>query len=133
MQDSAAGNSIAVLVDRRTGSEFNISRYSVTLGREVGNDLVVTLDKTVSRQHANIIYVDGKFYIQDLQSKNGTRLNGTKVLERSELKSGDEITIGLTQMIFVLIPSRYLQVVSSDKNKTESLVRPAKNIPALSY
>ena len=131
MQDTA-GNSVAILVDRRTGSEFNVSRYSTSLGRDLGCDLVINLDKTISRQHANIVYVDGKFYLQDLQSKNGTRLNGKKVQDRLELRSGDEITLGLTQLIFVLLPSHFLTPVS-EKNRTETLVGTGKNLPALSY
>ncbi|MBX9724033.1 MAG: FHA domain-containing protein [Candidatus Obscuribacterales bacterium] len=97
-----AGNSIAVLVDRRTGQEFNISRYSVSIGREIGNDIVVITDKTISRQHALIQYVNGKFHVQDLSSKNGTRLNGGLIGAMTELKSGDEVACGLTQFIFML-------------------------------
>ncbi len=99
-----AGNSIAVLVDRRTGQEFNISRYSVSIGREIGNDIVVTTDKTISRQHALIQYINGKFHVQDLSSKNGTRLNGGLVGAMTEIKSGDEVACGLTQFIFMLKP-----------------------------
>ncbi len=96
-----AGSRIAILVDRRTGEEFNISRYSVSIGREIGNDIVVVTDKTISRQHALIQYINGKFHVQDLSSKNGTRLNGGLVGSLTELKSGDEVACGLTQFIFM--------------------------------
>jgi pSer/pThr/pTyr-binding forkhead associated (FHA) protein len=116
-----AGNCIAVLVDRRTGEEFNISRYSISIGREIGNDIVLNVDKTISRQHAAIQYVDGKFHVQDLTSKNGTRLNGKKVTEMAALRTGDEITVGLTQLIFVLVPNRLADVAVLG-SKTETIV-----------
>jgi|688.fasta_scaffold813017_1 pSer/pThr/pTyr-binding forkhead associated (FHA) protein len=101
-----AGSCIAILLDKRTGEEFNICRYATSIGREIGNDLVIVSDKTISRQHAQIQFKDGRFLVQDLNSKNGTRVNGKKVVEMTMLKSGDEVSLGLTQMIFLLVPDR---------------------------
>ena len=101
-----AGSCIAILLDKRTGEEFNIRRYATSIGREIQNDLVIVSDKTISRQHAQIQFKDGSFLVQDLNSKNGTRVNGKKVAEITMLKSGDEVSIGLTQMIFLLVPDR---------------------------
>lgn len=101
-----AGSCIAILVDKRTGEEFNIRRYATSIGREIGNDLIIASDKTISRQHAQIQFKDGAFLVQDLNSKNGTRVNGSKVVELTKLKSGDEVSLGLTQMIFLLVPNR---------------------------
>lgn len=105
-----AGSCIAVLIDRRTGEEFNIRRYSTSIGREIGCDVVLNVDKTISRQHALVQFREGKFFVQDLSSKNGTRLNGRKVDHLTELKNGDEVAIGLTQLIFVLIPQSFVSV-----------------------
>ena len=98
-----AGSCVALLVNRRTGEEFNISRYSVSIGREIGNDIVVVTDKTISRQHALVQYMNGKFHVQDLTSKNGTRLNGRLVEKLTEIKSGDELALGLSQFVFMLV------------------------------
>lgn len=133
MQNTSASSSIAILVDRRTGREFNVSRLATSIGRDSINDFVILDDKTISRHHATISYVDGKFFVLDCGSKNGTRLNGKKLDQQIELKSGDELSLGLSQLIFVLLPSRMLQPIT-DKNRTETLVKPSKNaIPALSY
>ena len=116
-----AGSCIAVLVDRRTGEEFNISRYSTSLGRDLGNDLILNSDKTISRQHALIQYTNGRFHVQDLSSKNGTRLNGAKLGQLTELRNGDEITLGLTQLIFILIPQAIVNIPIPGM-RTETLV-----------
>lgn len=98
-----AGSCIAILLDKRTGDEFNICRYATSIGREIGNDVVIVSDKTISRQHAQIQFKDGSFLLQDLLSKNGTRVNGKRITETTMLKSGDEVSLGLTQMIFLLV------------------------------
>lgn len=50
----------------------------------------------ISRQHAVFIYEDGALYIEDLQSTNGTRINGVKLDagEKYSLHNGDELEIG---------------------------------------
>jgi diguanylate cyclase (GGDEF)-like protein len=69
------------------------------LGRS--EDCHIVLDEpTVSRKHAKIWFSEGFFHIQDLQSTNGTRLNG-KAIKSAGLKSRDHITIGLFHLIFL--------------------------------
>lgn len=123
--DNTGSNCIAILIDRRSGLETNVCRYATSLGREIGNDIIVSGDKTVSRQHANIQYVDGKFYVQDLGSKNGTRINGERIEKLEMLRSGDELTLGLSQFIFVLLPAKMLGASVSSK-RTETIAEPAK-------
>lgn len=101
-----ASNSIAILVNPMSGEEFNVRRYSTSIGRDLGNDVVVASDRTLSRQHALVQFINGQFYVQDLHSKNGTRLNGAAVTNlMKQLKSGDELSVGLTRLIFLLIPA----------------------------
>lgn len=100
-----ASCSIALLINPSTGEEFNLQRYSTSIGRDLGNDVVVASDKALSRQHALIQFINGSFYVQDLQSKNGTRLNGGAVTTLRPLRSGDEIAVGLTRLVFLLRPS----------------------------
>ena len=50
--------------------------------------------KYVSRHHAKIYYFRGKYFIQDLNSTNGTYLNGNKLKGRAKLSNKDEIRIG---------------------------------------
>lgn len=51
-------------------------------------------DETVSRRHAEITPDDGKWYLNDLDSSNGTYVNGKPVLDRIELHPGDRIRCG---------------------------------------
>lgn len=57
-------------------------------------------DQTISRRHASLTPDDGKWYIHDLQSSNGTYVNGKRLQDRRELKKGDQIRTGQTLMVF---------------------------------
>lgn len=97
---------VAFLVERRSGREFSLARFTTTLGRDKENDLILNDDRTVSRQHASIIFDNGNFYIMDRCSKNGTRVNGKKVSgERTLLSSGDTLCIGITEFSFSILES----------------------------
>ena len=62
------------------------------LGRHPECDVV--LDQgAVSRQHAQILLVDGEYFIEDLKSRNGTLVNGQLVEGRQALPDGDELKI----------------------------------------
>lgn len=93
-----------ILVNPASGDRYSLVRYSTSIGREFGNDIVLSCDRTISRQHAVVQYINGTFHIEDLGSKNGTRLNGTAVTERMPIGPGDEIVLGITRLIFLLVP-----------------------------
>jgi len=69
------------------------------LGRAPENKIVVN-DSAVSRKHAEIVARDDGFWIQDLKSKNGTKVNGTLIQAPSRLNPGDRIDIGPCQIHF---------------------------------
>jgi pSer/pThr/pTyr-binding forkhead associated (FHA) protein len=54
----------------------------------------VLSDDTVSRRHASLRCGDGAWFIRDLQSANGTRLNGWRVLDEVEVHPGDRVSFG---------------------------------------
>jgi hypothetical protein len=56
-------------------------------------------DANVSRRHAAFISIDDGWAIEDLESTNGTRLNGQPVT-RARLRDGDVIEIGVTQLVY---------------------------------
>ena len=70
----------------------------VTLGREEGNALRLN-DERVSRYHAKVQTEDGDIILTDLDSTNGTRVNGSTVQIR-RLRAGDQISIGRTMLLF---------------------------------
>ncbi len=73
----------------------------VTLGREAHNDLVLD-SATVSRDHAAVSFRDGRWYVEDRGSSNGTFLNGTRVQPGTPLplRHADRISIGTDTLIF---------------------------------
>lgn len=70
----------------------------VTIGREEGNALRLN-DERVSRYHAKVQAEDGDVILTDLDSTNGTRVNGAAVQIR-RLRPGDQLSIGRTMLLF---------------------------------
>lgn len=95
---------IALLVNPLNGQEYNLQRYCVSIGREIGNDIVLASDRTISRQHALIHALNDKHFLEDLNSKNGSWINGAAVTGRAPLESGDEVRLGVTRLLFLLVP-----------------------------
>lgn len=77
-----------------------VTAVPMTIGRGSSNDLQVD-DRFLSRRHALIGFDNGEFYIEDLKSLNGTRLNEAFV-SRETLRSGDHIVIGNHSFHFYL-------------------------------
>lgn len=74
------------------GLEVPVDRDWVVIGRGRGADIVIA-EATMSRAHAAIGFDGKSFFVQDLGSTNGTRVNGGRE-EKAALKSGDEIQLG---------------------------------------
>jgi len=70
----------------------------VTIGREEGNGLRLN-DERVSRFHAKVQVEDGDIILTDLDSTNGTRVNGTAIQIR-RLRAGDQLSIGRSMLLF---------------------------------
>ena len=96
---------IALLIDPLTGAEHYISRYTTCIGRSPTSDLRLP-DRSISRQHALLFCLNDEFYIEDLNSLNGTILNGKPVNSRIRINAGDELRLGLSCLLFMLIPER---------------------------
>src|SRR5918999_427361 len=80
-----------------------IDKTIFTIGRRSGNDLHL-MGSDVSRDHAEIAQVDGRFLVRDRGSRYGTFVNGAQVNEHS-LAHGDRIQLGRTggaEMVFLL-------------------------------
>lgn len=75
-----------------TGSEFSLDRSRVVIGRGESARLRFD-DEAMSREHAALEFNGDGFRIRDLDSRNGTWLNGGQV-ELAELKHGDHIGLG---------------------------------------
>lgn len=60
-------------------------------------------DPEVSRQHACFQSRNGIVYVDDLQSRNGTFLNGRRVTEAIEVREGDAVDVGTTRMMVRMV------------------------------
>ena len=75
--------------------EIEISHTPFALGRQSDNDLVL-LDNRISRRHARIVKDDEGYLLEDVGSRHGTFVNGERVEAPRRLKTGDRISLGVT-------------------------------------
>ena len=98
----------ARLVIRERGAERSIELdgSSIAIGRSRENQIEID-DISSSRRHCRLFHQDGSWLVEDLQSRNGTLVNGILV-RKQELGPGDCIEIGKTRIYFERIPTREL-------------------------
>jgi pSer/pThr/pTyr-binding forkhead associated (FHA) protein len=94
----AEGPVLVVRKGPEVGERFYIDRPQLTLGRDPESDIFLN-DVTVSRQHAEINTLGGEVAIRDVDSLNGTYVNGVRV-DAARLSMGDVVQIGTFQMVF---------------------------------
>ena len=80
------------------GRAHPITGRRFVIGRSRECDLTVT-DGNASRRHAEIVQEAETYVVVDLDSTNGTELNGRRI-RREELTDGDHITVGATDLVF---------------------------------
>jgi phosphoserine phosphatase RsbU/P len=80
---------------------FPVFGERAILGRQSDCDIVLD-DKTISRHHAQILQVNQNYFIEDLNSSNGTYVNGQKIQGRHRLQENDQITLGDLSIVFHL-------------------------------
>ncbi len=73
-------------------------QHGIVIGRVAGCEIVVD-DSKASRRHARLVVAGGVVEIEDLDSSNGTLLNG-KPVSRRVLRGGDVVQIGKTQLVY---------------------------------
>jgi pSer/pThr/pTyr-binding forkhead associated (FHA) protein len=92
----------AVLVVRRgpnVGERFALDREVTRAGRHPDSDIFLD-DITVSRRHAEVHRLDGRYTLRDTGSLNGTYLNRERI-DDAPLVSGDEVQIGKYRLVFL--------------------------------
>jgi PAS domain S-box-containing protein len=90
---------LKILTGSNAGKFIDLDSEPVVVGRSHECRIRV-LDEAVSRRHAQVIYEDGRFLLEDLESRNGTFLNGRKVTSRTLLAHRDQFTIADTSLEF---------------------------------
>lgn len=94
----SATTDTATLTFANSGRHIPLDTYEVVIGRLPTCTICID-DANVSRRHAAIVRLDDGWAVTDLDSTNGTRVNGTEVT-RARLHDGDVIEVGLTRLIF---------------------------------
>lgn len=79
---------------------FMLSGQRVTVGKASTNLVSLEHDATVSRLHAILENLGSAWVIRDLGSRNGTYVNGEKIFAERVLRSGDQLRIGNSRIVF---------------------------------
>ncbi|HUY40115.1 MAG TPA: FHA domain-containing protein [Candidatus Dormibacteraeota bacterium] len=82
----------------RDGEHFQDVLTPATIGRGADADVVVD-DPDASRHHARLEAENGIVYVTDLESANGTFLNGRRLRQAIEVRPGDRIDVGTTRLV----------------------------------
>jgi len=98
---------LVILQGQSIGETIKLEKERTIVGRGSQADLILR-DEIASRQHAEImnLCLEGncvEYYVNDLDSTNGTFLNGTKVTSQQLLQDGDKIKVGNHLMKFAML------------------------------
>jgi len=93
------------LLNKRVSIPYKVKEYyslgdGLSFGRMVDNDVILD-DQFISKHHAKIVKDEGFYFLEDLDSSNGTFLNGNKIGDVAKLKDGDRIGMGALQFIYL--------------------------------
>ncbi|GAC1394126.1 MAG: hypothetical protein NVSMB47_02660 [Polyangiales bacterium] len=84
---------------RLFAQQFDLREGVTRIGRS--DTCAITIDDSaISREHAEIVVRDGRAFLRDLGSRNGVRIDGARVYEEIELRSGDRIGVGHQDLVF---------------------------------
>ncbi len=90
---------LMIIAGENSGMFYPIDQANLIIGRST--EVIISLqDPRASRKHAAISKIDNEFYLEDLQSQNGTFLNGQIIKQRCKLKDKDNIRVGNTWFTF---------------------------------
>lgn len=109
---------------RGAGFSIELGSHAVSLGRAADNTIPLG-DPFCSSRHAVIRPGEDGFVVEDAGSKNGTYLNGRRIEEPSELRTGDEIRVGGVRIVF----DRPLSVAVEMTDESSSVTRVNTVVP----
>jgi pSer/pThr/pTyr-binding forkhead associated (FHA) protein len=90
---------LVLSLDGQSLAEYNMSKERYTIGRLPDNDIRID-NAAVSGHHALIINILNDSFLEDLNSTNGTYVNG-KIIKKHALQHGDSITVGHHTLRFI--------------------------------
>ena len=86
-----------ILGDQQLGAH-PMKHHPFLIGRDASCDVPIE-NIGISRKHCRFLFEDGRYFVEDAGSSNGTLVNGERV-ERAEIKDGDEVQAGKFKLIF---------------------------------
>ena len=84
------------IINKSTLESYQLHKPLTTIGRDSSESNIAILDANISRKHAQFEYQEDGWHLIDLNSTNGTFVNGQDVSDRL-LQSGDHIVLGITE------------------------------------
>lgn len=117
---STVAFSLRVTSGAGEAEEFSFDGGEARLGRTADNDVVIK-DPSSSRSHARVYEEDGRHFVEDLKSANGTKLNTRALKAPAEIKTGDRIVIGDVTLTFTA-PESNDTVMGASSTLDESAV-----------
>lgn len=108
------------LVDVVTGRVYIVTTPVCRIGRDLSNDIILSGDKSLSRFHFQITFLDGQYYAEDAGSRNGTFLNGSPVQAPRQVLNGDVLSAGMSRYRFVVEGSESSSAETSPTNEKRS-------------
>jgi|GEM_PF-1751394 len=88
---------LVIITGHSSGRKVPLLPMTMSIGREHDNNIELK-DPEVARYHARVLFENGRFVLEDLESSNGTWLNGEQI-KQSSLVNGDRIRLGDTEMV----------------------------------
>ncbi len=117
---------LTISIDGRNLGEIELEKERVTIGRHPDNDIVLKDDRAVSGRHAVIITIMNDSFLEDLDSTNGTMVNGRQV-GKHPLSNGDVVQVGRHSLKYTGAVTDY----DEDFEKT-MILKPSEIIAATS-
>jgi pSer/pThr/pTyr-binding forkhead associated (FHA) protein len=84
----------------RIGRTITLSGDELSIGRHDDNDLVIK-DGTVSNHHALLERHQNRWTLRDLKARNGTSVNGVRIVQETLLQHKDEVVVGKTRLVYL--------------------------------
>ena len=86
-------NQLVMKTGPAPGKIYKLDKTEIAIGREPGSEVFVD-DVEVSRQHAHLVSQFGDYVLEDLDSTNGTFVNGQRITGQRILQPGDTVLLG---------------------------------------
>lgn len=113
---------IAVEREGQPRKELRFAKDSVVVGREAEHDLQLNFEDGASRQHCRIFAERGQVFVEDLGSRNGTKVNGKRIAARTPISGRDEVEVGKVKL-------RLVEQAGAARPSVKTQAEPAEESP----